>query len=197
VDNLKDEIFEMEWKSNFIPLTPTELLETFPNSDKVIKRNIKFLIREIEEKKNFYEPFLDLALEGVYLMKDTTKKARELLWIPLCKYFYFDRFIEPLEKQLKYLEKLLVLINWKTNSAEPTFNIEKAKSVPIISLLSEEPIAGMIHCPFHHEKTASCKIYDKQNKFYCFGCGKNGDVIDLVMKLENVDWQTAVIKLNK
>ena len=33
--------------------------------------------------------------------------------------------------------------------------------------------------PGHNEKTASFKVYPKNNNFYCFGCGANGDAIQL------------------
>ena len=36
---------------------------------------------------------------------------------------------------------------------------------------------NMICCPFHDDKTPSMKLYD--DHFYCFGCQKSGDVIDL------------------
>ena len=35
----------------------------------------------------------------------------------------------------------------------------------------------MICCPLHDDKTPSMKLYD--DHFYCFGCQKSGDVIDL------------------
>ena len=35
----------------------------------------------------------------------------------------------------------------------------------------------MICCPLHDDKTPSMKLYD--DNFYCFGCQKSGDVIDL------------------
>lgn len=37
---------------------------------------------------------------------------------------------------------------------------------------------GMIKCPFHADDTASMKIYSNTNTFNCFGCAKNGDVIE-------------------
>ena len=54
--------------------------------------------------------------------------------------------------------------------------------------------AGFISCPFHKEKTASCKIYE--NSFYCFGCGEGGDVITFVMNLYRLDFKAAVIRIN-
>lgn len=54
--------------------------------------------------------------------------------------------------------------------------------------------SGFISCPFHSEKTASMKIYDKS--FYCFGCGKGGDVIKFVSLLFNISAPQAVVKLN-
>ena len=53
--------------------------------------------------------------------------------------------------------------------------------------------AGFISCPFHKEKTASCKIYD--DSFYCFGCGIGGDVFEFVMQYESVPFSTAFIEL--
>lgn len=47
-------------------------------------------------------------------------------------------------------------------------------------------------CPFHKEKTASFTIYLDSNTFVCFGCGEKGDVIDFVMKLNNLTFMEAV-----
>lgn len=47
-------------------------------------------------------------------------------------------------------------------------------------------------CPFHHEKTPSFSIKQDGQFYKCFGCGESGNVITLVMKLENVDFMTAV-----
>lgn len=51
-----------------------------------------------------------------------------------------------------------------------------------------------IKCPFHNEKTASCKLYE--NSFYCFGCGKGGDIIKFVQLYFNVNFQQSLIRLN-
>jgi DNA primase len=50
-------------------------------------------------------------------------------------------------------------------------------------------------CPFHEDKNPSFYLYSDTNKFYCFGCGEHGDVIDLYMKLAGVEFKTAVKEL--
>ena len=52
-------------------------------------------------------------------------------------------------------------------------------------------------CPFHHEKTASFHVLDRQGYFKCFGCQEKGSVIDFVMKIENVEFIEAVEILAK
>ena len=53
---------------------------------------------------------------------------------------------------------------------------------------------GFISCPFHSEKTASCKIY--ADSFYCFGCGAGGDVLDFVMQMEKCSFRAAIDRLD-
>lgn len=50
-------------------------------------------------------------------------------------------------------------------------------------------------CPFHSEKTPSFTIFRATKSFYCFGCGAGGDVITFMMKIENIDYITAITKL--
>ncbi|MFW6224060.1 MAG: CHC2 zinc finger domain-containing protein [Bacteroidota bacterium] len=43
---------------------------------------------------------------------------------------------------------------------------------------------NMLKCPFHADDTASMKIYANTNTFNCFGCGKNGDQIEICVLKE-------------
>ncbi|MBQ8370255.1 MAG: DNA primase [Clostridia bacterium] len=52
-------------------------------------------------------------------------------------------------------------------------------------------------CPFHSEKTPSFTVYPGTQSFYCFGCGAGGDVINFVMRTENVDYVSAIETLAK
>ena len=58
-------------------------------------------------------------------------------------------------------------------------------------------LAGYTSCPFHHEKTASMKLYPGGGGFYCFGCQAGGSVIDFVGKLFDLSPLDAVRKLNE
>ena len=40
--------------------------------------------------------------------------------------------------------------------------------------------SGMVKCPFHEDHNPSMKVDDR---FYCFGCGTSGDVIDFTARL--------------
>ena len=50
-------------------------------------------------------------------------------------------------------------------------------------------------CPFHTEKTPSFSINEQLQTYHCFGCGKGGDVIQLVMELENLTYVEAIHSL--
>jgi DNA primase len=47
-------------------------------------------------------------------------------------------------------------------------------------------------CPFHQEKTPSFTVSPIKQIFYCFGCGKGGDVYNFVMEMEKCEFPDAV-----
>ncbi|MBV9812262.1 MAG: DNA primase, partial [Acetobacteraceae bacterium] len=48
-------------------------------------------------------------------------------------------------------------------------------------------------CPFHNEKTPSFTVY--KDRFHCFGCGADGDVVSFVMQSQSVSFPEAVEQL--
>lgn len=50
-------------------------------------------------------------------------------------------------------------------------------------------------CPFHREKTPSFSVSPSLQIFKCFGCGVGGNVIDFIMRIENLDFVDAVAHL--
>lgn len=50
-------------------------------------------------------------------------------------------------------------------------------------------------CPFHQEKTPSFYVQPDKRLFYCFGCGKGGNVFQFLMEIEHLSFPEAVQRL--
>lgn len=78
-------------------------------------------------------------------------------------------------------------------------DIERAKAYSIEQLFtgklrrSGKSLMGL--CPFHKERTPSFSINLHTNYYTCYGCQEHGDSIDFYMKLNEVDFPTAVKEL--
>ena len=51
-------------------------------------------------------------------------------------------------------------------------------------------------CPFHDEVEGSFTVYADTERFYCFGCGLGGDVLDFVQRAENLSLPEAIQRLD-
>ncbi len=51
-------------------------------------------------------------------------------------------------------------------------------------------------CPFHEEAEGSFTVYSDSERFYCFGCGEGGDVLDFVQKAEGLTLPEAIARLD-
>ena len=79
------------------------------------------------------------------------------------------------------------------------YKSEILRLLPITTLLQHlglEPRHGFICCPFHQDDTASCRIYPHTDTFYCFGCGKGGNVIDFAMSWYQLGFMPAMQRLD-
>ena len=47
-------------------------------------------------------------------------------------------------------------------------------------------------CPFHNEKTPSFHVSQEKQLFHCFGCGASGNLVQFVMRTENLDFVDAL-----
>lgn len=50
-------------------------------------------------------------------------------------------------------------------------------------------------CPFHNEKTPSFSVSTEKQIYYCFGCHEGGNVINFLMKFENMTFQETLENL--
>ena len=51
-------------------------------------------------------------------------------------------------------------------------------------------------CPFHEENAGSFTVYSDSQRWYCFGCGLGGDVLDFIQRLDGVDLPEAIRRLH-
>src|SRR5215218_9731010 len=73
--------------------------------------------------------------------------------------------------------------------------VDAADMVEVVSGRTQLRKAGARYvgrCPFHEERTPSFSVNAADKLFYCFGCGKGGDVITFVRDTEQLDFAEAV-----
>lgn len=75
---------------------------------------------------------------------------------------------------------------------------EHASFEPVLSHYSVKLVGKgtqrSVLCPFHRERSPSCKIELERKIFHCFGCGEKGNLLEFVAKLEDADLRTAAEK---
>jgi DNA primase len=78
---------------------------------------------------------------------------------------------------------------------------EIRERVPVVDFISEhvqlkkagKNFKGL--CPFHAEKTPSFMVSPERQTFHCFGCASGGNVFHFLMKLDNLSFPEAVLRL--
>ncbi len=51
-------------------------------------------------------------------------------------------------------------------------------------------------CPFHDEAEGSFTVYADSERWYCFGCGLGGDVLDFIQRSEDLSLPDAIARLD-
>jgi len=153
--------------------TPEEWLKIFPDLDiEMISRHYLDSECQLSQLNEEYNKKLDSFSQAL----STRIFQESLLDLEIGKK------IAGVEKQISFYKRMLVAMNpKKTKSLITDQDIEVARNYPILELLTEAPKRGFISCPFHSEKTASCKVY--ADHLYCFGCGKSINSIGYLMEI--------------
>ena len=72
---------------------------------------------------------------------------------------------------------------------------DAADMVAVVSGRTQLKRAGARYtgrCPFHEERTPSFSVNATEKLYYCFGCGKGGDLVSFVQETENLDFAGAI-----
>ncbi len=158
-----------------------------------------------EELKDVFPEILDIApgrvkelefwikkLQDHYAQNPVSGDNLEALWEQDSR----DERLKKLKQQLVRFKRFIP--HGEDGMGVTEAQIQDAREVPILDLIDSPRRSGNMYtvfCPLHEERTPSCKIYVKSNDFWCFGCNKGGDTIDLIMARDEVDFVTAVRQL--
>ena len=74
-------------------------------------------------------------------------------------------------------------------------DLDEIRATPIEEVAENLGIGIVRHmalCPFHNDKLPSLHFDLKKNRYKCFACGASGNVIDLVMRYNNVGFMEAI-----
>lgn len=52
--------------------------------------------------------------------------------------------------------------------------------------------SGFMKCCFHPDNKPSMKVYPKDKGYHCFVCHSGGDIVDFVMRHDNLEFEPAV-----
>ena len=143
------------------------------------------------------------VLEDARLKKKCERMLTAMYQDPRCsdkelsKLLIFDICTIPLtrlDEEIIQVERTLRAAHFRNQPAtEQTItndHVVQAKSYPL-DQLAKPNSAGFVSCPFHEEKSPSCKIF-KDNRWHCFGCQARGDAIDWVQKVHDLEFIDAV-----
>ena len=81
------------------------------------------------------------------------------------------------------------------NLRRDRLDVERAREFPIETLIAKygfKTRMNKMKCMLHEDKTPSLQLYLNTNSWYCFSCGKGGDVIDLVMSVQKCSFVESV-----
>ena len=77
-------------------------------------------------------------------------------------------------------------------------DLDRARATPIEEVAKRLGMRVVRHtalCPFHNDKNPSLHFHRGKNRYKCFACGASGDVVDLVMRYNNLGFKEAVAEI--
>lgn len=169
--------FKNNSKESFEQLLLTAKRYPVPEDKEVFKTK-----KEIKETKDSYQSRI-----GELMLEARELRSKYLDDTPI------TMLVEALTKRYEELSKMYKFFKKNDNKGLVSIKerISKAKTVPITMFVKFNN-ANCAKCLWHNEKTPSMYYYEKNNRIKCFGCDKSADVVDVVMKVRNVDLKEAL-----
>lgn len=167
MEEIIDNYHKVEWPKVLASIQ--EWVEEFPKEFRDECRQ-RYLREEIERTRAAF-------FEGC---KELSKRTDTLT-------YRSEMYLEYLEKRLYRLGMDVKIVVGKAEGITPE-KIAHARQYPIDRLLKVRH--GMAQCPFHRDRHPSMDV--RKNFYHCYSCNQTGDVIDLVMKKDNVSFKQAI-----
>lgn len=169
-----------------------EIVDAFPEAEKYLKARRRRIRAEEKEALCAAEEELRDSLSSVY--RGQFSETNQTFLVDIAKETFENRK-RRYSRELKRIDRYLGIYKGKRSDSEGRIteeDIARAKQYPIREIIEVTRRDGMVCCPLHTEKTPSCKIYN-DNHWHCYGsCNTGGDVIDLVMAMQEMDFIPAV-----
>lgn len=189
-DNLKYEYLS----KNSVYLIEKDLFEVLSKDDFILL--IKDFDLFIKLKEQEYNNKLKLNYKEYSNLEELDKYFIETY------YFYFEwwdcikMYIESLNK----IKTFYRLIYW-TNSNLKAIDINNITIESILALYIKIPnsLNRNIKCilPEHKDSSPSFRVYKNTNTFYCFGCHKWWNIVNLISEVEQISTKEAFKKIIK
>jgi len=180
------------------PLTSREIVETFPAE-----------ARELAPKRLALMEGALRAYYGEYIapaVQRARPEDRPILELLVTTLWPNCEVVSELTRRIRHLQGIIAELkrrqDQKTKKGRPNPDaIEKARRHSLANLcnrygvtLRREGPRLRGHCPFHEDHEPSFVVYP-DNRWYCFGCGANGDSINFVMRMEGITFVEALRRL--
>ncbi|PJE51574.1 MAG: hypothetical protein COV29_00235 [Candidatus Yanofskybacteria bacterium CG10_big_fil_rev_8_21_14_0_10_36_16] len=180
---------EKQWQESLPRPTERELLGIFPEAKKILPA----LLRDWQQRKSELTKELARKLKIVKLGADSD--SERFFWTEWLKTKYLGEITE-IVNDIKKFKRMMAISNNRGRALRSEESLQKALAVPIASAIRIKlrklgnKLVGL--CPLHNESNPSFYIYTDTNSFYCYGCGKGGNVINLVRFLHDYTFPEAI-----
>lgn len=164
------------------------------------KEEFIFLIKDfdlfIKLKEQEYNNKLKLSYQKYNNLSEFDKYFIEMY------YFYFEwwNYIKMYIESLNKIKTFYRLIYWIASSMK-TIDIKNITIESILALYINIPsnLNRNIKCilPNHKDSSPSFRVYKNTNTFYCFGCRKWWNIINLISEIEQISTKEAFKKIVK
>ena len=135
------------------------------------------------------------------LHRANVHRAKALLFCQEDLMGYYDEYIEAVNLAIE-LRKWCKQREKPTGSPTPRIKVEDIKNnIDIVTFIEQytrlrksgRNFLGC--CPIHDDRHPSLTVYPEDQRWWCFGCNRGGDVFDFIMAVENIDFKQAATLL--